>query len=102
MNPGITLVVVMKAKPEKAQQFERVCLDLVEKSRQDEGCEEYHLHRGKEDPNLFVYYESWTSEDHLDRHLRKPHTVCFRANQLEYLEKELEIIYLKMTSQYRP
>jgi quinol monooxygenase YgiN len=75
----ITVVALMKAKPGKEDQLREAALALVEPTRQEEGCMQYDLHVHLADPASLVFYENWTSVEHLDRHGVSPHLTAFRA-----------------------
>jgi quinol monooxygenase YgiN len=45
----------------------------VAPTRAEAGCVNYDYHVDVEDPNVFVFYESWRSRDDLDAHLKAPH-----------------------------
>lgn len=75
----ITVVAVMKAKPGKEDELRAAALALVEPTRQEEGCVQYDLHVHLVDPGSLVFYENWTSVEHLARHAASPHMQAFRA-----------------------
>ena len=43
------------------------------RSRAEKGCIDYHFHVGADDPNLFYFYENWTTRADLDVHLNLPY-----------------------------
>ena len=45
----------------------------------DEGCIQYDLHVNKEDPNTFVFIETWENEETLTLHAQAEHSLKFRA-----------------------
>lgn len=69
----LTVVAQIQAKPGKEEDVRRLLLTLIEPTRKEEGCVQYDLHVHTGDPSRFVFYENWTSRDHLDRHLASPH-----------------------------
>jgi quinol monooxygenase YgiN len=75
----ITVVAVMKAKPGQEEKLRSAALALVEPTRREEGCIQYDLHAHLTDPGSLVFYENWTSVEHLDRHGVSPHLTAFRA-----------------------
>ena len=79
MTDLLTVVAEMKAKPGKEEDLRRAVLALIEPTRNEEGCVQYDLHAHTSDPGRFVFYENWTSRDHLDRHLASPHLRAFGA-----------------------
>jgi quinol monooxygenase YgiN len=81
---SLTVIAQIKAKPGKESQVRQELLSLVAPSRKDDGCLNYDLHQGLEDPALFLFHENWASGAHLDRHLQKPElrAVLARVGQL--------------------
>jgi quinol monooxygenase YgiN len=81
---SLTAVAHVKAKPGKESDVRRELLSLVAPSRKDEGCLNYDLHQGVDNPALFLFHENWTSKAHLDRHLQKPdlRAVLARVGQM--------------------
>ena len=75
----ITVVAEMKAKPGKEDELRAAALALVEPTRKEEGCVQYDLHVHLSDPGRVIFYENWTSVEHLDRHGASPHLTAFRA-----------------------
>ncbi len=69
----LTVVAQIQAKPGKEEDVRRLLLTLIEPTRKEEGCVQYDLHVHTGDPGRFVFYENWTSREHLDRHLASPH-----------------------------
>jgi quinol monooxygenase YgiN len=82
----ITVVAVMKAKSGKEDQLRAAALALVQPTRQEEGCVQYDLHVHLADPAWLVFYENWTSVEHLERHGTSPHLTAFRAIAADLLE----------------
>ena len=86
-NRGLrTLVAVMRAKPGKEEELRAALESLIEPTKAEDGCHTYALHRGSEDPSLFIFYENWTSDAHLDAHLAMPYLVDFGARIPELLD----------------
>ena len=73
--------------------------DSVEASRAEPGCIEYHMLRDKQDPTLFIFYEIWASQAHLDVHSALPHMKAFFAKRMEYLERDFDIRPIDMLSE---
>jgi quinol monooxygenase YgiN len=91
----MALVATVVAKAEHRETVYNALASLVEPTRLEEGCLEYHLHRTLDDPDTFVFYERWQSEAHLQRHLESPHyltaqekmTGCIAAKKLQKLSR---------------
>ena len=87
-----------KTRPEKAEAFEAFFSSYVEASRAEPGCIEYHMLRDQQDPSLFIFYEIWESQAHLDVHSNLPHMQQFLAQRMEYLERDFDIRPIEMLS----
>jgi quinol monooxygenase YgiN len=71
-------------------------------TRSEEGCINYDLDRGVEDPSEFVLYENWRSKADLDEHLEKPHIKELLDQVPELSEDGVEITLLDMVSDPAP
>lgn len=78
MKP-LTVIAIIKAKPGKESALRETLLALIPITRQEPGCIDYELHVSKENPGQFMFYENWTSRQHLDDHLARPHLVALAA-----------------------
>lgn len=87
-----------KTRPEKAGAFEALFRAYVEPSRAEPGCIEYHMLRDQQDPTLFIFYEIWESQAHLDVHSNLPHMKQFRDQRMDYLERDFDIRAIDMLS----
>ena len=86
MSNVITVVAEMKAKPGKEEALRAAALALVEPTRKEDGCVQYDLHVHISDPGRLVFYEIWTSAEHLERHGESAHIKAFRATVPELVE----------------
>ncbi|MHC8370158.1 putative quinol monooxygenase [Pseudomonas sp. MDT1-85] len=87
-----------KTRPEKAEAFKAFFRAYVEPSRAEPGCIEYHMLGDKQDPTLFIFYEIWQSQAHLDVHSNLPHMQQFLEQRMEYLERDFDIRPIEMLS----
>lgn len=94
MTP-LTVVAEIVAKPGREEELRRRLLALIEPTRKEEGCLQYDLHADNDAPGRFLFYENWTSEELLERHLAAPHLEEFKAVAGELLAEPLRI--LRMT-----
>jgi len=69
------LVVVAKvvAKKEFLSSVKIALLKLIAPTRNEEGCIEYTLHQDNDDPQAFIFYETWDNLDSLEKHLQSDH-----------------------------
>lgn len=77
----LTVVAYMRAAEGKTEELKAALEALVPTTLQEDGCVNYDLHQGVEDPRFFTFYENWHSGEHLDAHLAAPHLVDF-ANRM--------------------
>ena len=87
----LTAVAVMRAKAGREDDLRAALEELIEPTRKEDGNHSYALHQGTEDPSLFIFYENWTSPEHLDAHLAAPHLQDFLPRIPELIEGELVI-----------
>lgn len=78
MKP-LTVVALIKARPGKEAALREALLALVPITRQEPGCINYDLHVATGQPGHFCFHENWTSRQHLDDHLARPHLVALAA-----------------------
>lgn len=69
----LTLVAVLKSLPGKSQELLPLLESLIASTRTEVGCENYHLYRDIENPNVFVFHETWSSEAAWLKHMAQPH-----------------------------
>ena len=74
----VTVIAEMTAHPGKEEDLKRHLLVLVEHTRREEGCIQYDLHLSDHDPRKFVFVETWTTAEALDRHSKSLHINAFR------------------------
>jgi quinol monooxygenase YgiN len=67
------MVIFFDVKPEAINQFESVFLEAIHNSRQEEGVLSYQLHRILGNPNQYVLYERWESQQALQTHIEQEH-----------------------------
>ena len=91
----LTVVAEMTAKPGKERDLQQALLALIEPTRKEEGCIQYDLHAGTDNPGRFVFYENWTSKEMLDRHSASPHLTAFREIAGDLLSEPARILLYK-------
>jgi quinol monooxygenase YgiN len=93
-----SLFGLAKAKGGKGDALAARLLALVEPTRSEPGALQYHVHRDRDDPDLFAFYEAWETIDHLRAHLSTPAVAAFLRDRMDYLERDLEIRFVRMLS----
>jgi quinol monooxygenase YgiN len=100
MTPTCTLTATLQARPEKRAELLELLQSFIEPSRAEPGCIDYHFHVSDEDPNVFYFYENWTSRADLNVHLELPYQKKWFARHDEFLAKKVELRFFTMLSEY--
>jgi len=78
---ALTLVVTIRAKEGQHLLLEAELRALVAPTRKEEGCLQYDLHRGTDQPGSFLFHEVWESREHHVAHTRTPHFLRWNARK---------------------
>lgn len=87
----LTVIAVLKAKPGMETALRQALLALIPTTRQEPGCINYDLHQATDQPGHFLFHENWTSKQHLDDHLARPHLQAFLAQAPELVAEPPQI-----------
>lgn len=90
----VTVMAKIKAKKDSVEIAKKEFLKLTEPTRKEEGCIEYNLHQDNEDPAVFVFFENWASDIHLEKHMNTAHFKSF-SSVIEGMVEE--VVIQKMT-----
>jgi len=91
MNDSLTVIAHVRAKPGQESRVRQILEGLLAPTRAEAGCINYDLHQSQTDPALFVFYENWESESHLEAHARSSHIQSFRKQADETLAEPVQI-----------
>lgn len=78
---ALTHVVLLRAKEGQQVLLEAELRALIGPTRKEEGCLQYDLHRGADQPGAFLFHEVWESRAHHDAHMRTPHFLRWNARK---------------------
>jgi quinol monooxygenase YgiN len=78
---ALTLIVLLRAKEGQHLLLEAELRALVAPTRKEEGCLQYDLHRGADQPGTFLLHEVWASREHHAAHTRTPHFLRWNARK---------------------
>jgi quinol monooxygenase YgiN len=81
----LIVIAEMFAKAGQEGELRTHLLALVEPTRKEEGCLRYDLHLCATEPGRFIFLETWTSREALDRHMQTAHFQAFAAGTKELL-----------------
>lgn len=76
----ITKQVIFIAKDENIDKLKELLVDMIEPSRDEDGCLFYHIHQMVDKPSTFVVLESWRDDKALDGHKNSSHYAYYKAN----------------------
>ncbi len=82
----IYIAVILTAKEAHRQEVLDALWMLIDPTRAEEGNISYNMHQDKKDPNTFVFYEHWKSQQAIDEHLEKPYLKAFAEATKDKLE----------------
>ena len=69
----IHILASFKVKNDKLSDFIKLCNELIEESRKEEGCVSYHLQQNTERENYLVFVEEWKSDEAIEKHNSSEH-----------------------------
>ena len=69
----IHILASFKVKNDKLSDFIKLCNELIEESRKEEGCLSYHLQQNTERENYLVFVEEWKSNEAIEKHNSSEH-----------------------------
>lgn len=78
---ALAFVVILRAKEGQHLLLEAELRALVAPTRKEEGCLQYDLHRGADQPGTFLFHEVWESREHHTAHTRTPHFLRWQARK---------------------
>lgn len=91
MHESLTVIAHIRAKPGQESRVRQVLQGLLSPTGAEAGCINYDLHQSHTDPALFVFYENWASEAHLEAHAKSRHIQFLRKLAGEILAGPIEI-----------
>jgi quinol monooxygenase YgiN len=87
----LTVIALFKARPGREAALRDALLALIPVTQKEPGFINYDLHVATHDPGRFMFHENWTSKQHLDDHLSRPHLTAFIARFDELLAEPAQI-----------
>ena len=79
MAETLKIVARILAAPGQADLLAKEMARLVDDTRKEAGCLQYDLHRGTENPDLFVFVEEWETKPLWEAHMSGAAIEAFRA-----------------------
>jgi len=78
---AVTLIVVLRAKEGQHLLLEAELRALIGPTRKEEGCLQYDLHRGADQPGSFLFHEVWETREHHTAHTKTRHFLRWNARK---------------------
>ncbi|WP_162048459.1 putative quinol monooxygenase [Vibrio taketomensis] len=75
----LTIVAHIVAKPDQIDLVKQELLNLIEFTRNEEGCVNYDLHQDNTNPAIFLFYENWVDRDLWQQHMANSHIERYLA-----------------------
>ena len=87
----VSIIVRIQLSADSAAPYAEAAQAVVVATRQEDGCEWYGIATDVTDPCVVWISEQWTSQAHLDAHLKTPHVAAFleACAALEILDMEV-------------
>lgn len=73
----LTIIAIHQVKPEFVIEYQQAAKKVVAGSRQESGCINYDLRIDINNPNTFIFTETWASQQAIDDHNSTAHFLDF-------------------------
>jgi len=77
----VTVIVSLRAREGQDLLLEAELRALIHPTRKEEGCLQFDLHRGADQPGAYLLHEVWESRDHHAAHYKTPHFLRWNARK---------------------
>lgn len=75
----LTIVVKITVNEDAVAVVKSHMKNLVAETVKEDGCIEYRLHQDNDNPAIFFFYETWSSQEALHKHLESDHIRAYRT-----------------------
>ncbi|WP_186140154.1 putative quinol monooxygenase [Burkholderia gladioli] len=82
----IAVVATIIAKPGMEDKLLEQVGTIVGPTRLEAGALQYDLHRDRDDPRRFVFFERWESEAALAAHAQSAHILAYRKAAVDFID----------------
>jgi len=89
------VIAILSAKTGKEQELKTALQAVVGPCRAETTCLEYRLHQDLNNPQKFVFYEIWESQESHQKQFQKPYILALAESTKELLEGSYEVIFAK-------
>jgi quinol monooxygenase YgiN len=90
----IIVIATLIAQPGSGETILPAARICIEKTRAEDGCLAYDLHRSVTEPDRLVFIERWGTREALTAHSKQPHLKDWRdASTPRLVSKTIEIVH---------
>jgi quinol monooxygenase YgiN len=82
----VAVVATIIAKPGMEDKLFEQLGTIIGPTRVEQGALQYDLHRDRDDPRRFVFFERWESDAALVAHGQAAHMRAYKQNAAEWIE----------------
>ncbi|OCG01673.1 putative quinol monooxygenase [Gilliamella sp. wkB112] len=75
----INIIAIHKVKPEFVNEYHQAAKIVLTKSRQESGCVKYEVNVDINNPNTFIFTETWATKQAIEYHKQTAHFLEFIA-----------------------
>ncbi len=75
---ALTIIARILAKSEHRELVKAELQKLIAPTLAEEGCINYDLHQDNENPDLFLFYENWSSRELWLEHMKTSHIEAYK------------------------
>lgn len=98
-NENIVLVARLKVREDVIEETKQAALAIVADSRAEDGCVNYDIHQGVDDPTVFVWHETWKNKAAIDEHFETAFFKEFFAAVQDFAVEPPQITLTKMITE---
>ncbi len=89
----IIVRITMNVRPEKRKEVIQTLLSMIEPTRQEKGCMDYHVFQNIEDENSVSIIGEWKTREDLDLHMKSDRFGILLGTKSLLKEKQGILIY---------
>lgn len=79
MSKPLTIVARIKSKSGRQDALAAELIKLVAPTLVEAGCLQYDMHRDREDPGNFLFFENWETKEQWQAHMESPQLKAYQA-----------------------
>jgi len=87
----IVVAGTVAVRPETREDAVRAALAMARATTEEPGCISYRFFTDLTDPNTFLIFEEWASDEALAKHFQTPHMAAFQRELPRFLAGGLAI-----------